>query len=113
MQVSGFEVGRVENISLDRRQVAVRFNVDKRIHVGDRSEAAIKTKSLLGSKILELTPRGDKALDGAIPLERTQAPYQLPDALGDITAQISGLDTDQVSRSLAVLSETFMTPRPR
>ncbi|OBF10932.1 MCE family protein [Mycobacterium sp. ACS4331] len=112
VQVSGFEVGRVESISLDRRQVAVRFNVDRRIHVGDRSEAAIKTKSLLGSKILELTPRGDQKIDGPIPLERTQAPYQLPDALGDITAQISGLNTDQVSRSLAVLSETFKDTPP-
>ena len=112
VQVSGAEVGRVEAIRLDGRQVAVRFNADRDIRVGDRSEAAIKTKSLLGSKILELSPRGDAALDGPIPLERTQAPYQLPDALGDITAQISGLDTDQVSRSLAVLSETFRDTPP-
>lgn len=112
VQVSGFEVGRVESIRLDRHQVAVQFNVDKGIRVGDRSEAAIKTKSLLGAKILELTPRGAEPIGGAIPLDRTQSPYQLPDALGDLTSQISGLDTDQVSRSLSVLSETFKDTPP-
>ena len=69
--------------------------------LGDRTEAAIKTKSLLGTKILEITPRGDGQLSGPIPLERTTSPYQLPDALGDLTTTISGLNTDQLSHSLA------------
>ena len=67
-----------------RARVLVTFEVDKGIRLGDRTEAAIKTKSVLGAKILELTPRGDGRQSGPIPLERTKSPYQLPDALGDL-----------------------------
>ena len=74
----------VKSIELDGPRVLVTFNVDKDIRLGDRTEAAIKTKSLLGAKILEVTPRGGGQLDGPIPVERTTSPYQLPDALGDL-----------------------------
>ncbi|WP_081809422.1 MCE family protein [Mycobacterium sp. URHB0044] len=112
VQVSGFKVGSVDSISLDGPRVLIKFSVIKDIRIGDRTEAAIKTKSLLGSKILEVTPRGDGELSQPIALDRTQSPYQLPDALGDLTGAISGLDTDQLSTSLDVLSETFADTPP-
>ncbi|KUI34270.1 MCE family protein [Mycobacterium sp. GA-2829] len=107
VQVSGFEVGKVQSIALDGPRVLIKFTVDDSVQLGDRTEAAVKTKSLLGSKILDITPRGGGAQDGVIPLERTTSAYQLPDAIGDITAQISGLNTDQLSTSLSTLAETF------
>ncbi|WP_459953145.1 Mce/MlaD family protein, partial [Mycobacterium avium] len=82
------------------------------VRLGDSTEAAIKLKTLLGSKVLEVTPRGDRKLTEAIPLDRTRPAYQLPDALGDLTTTISGLNTDQLSNSLAVLSETFSDTPP-
>jgi phospholipid/cholesterol/gamma-HCH transport system substrate-binding protein len=112
VEVSGYEVGKVGSISLDGPRVLVTFNVDKDIRLGDRTEAAIKTKSLLGAKILEVTPRGDGQQSGTIALDRTRSAYQLPDALGDLTATISGLDTNQLSNSLAVLSDTFSDTPP-
>jgi phospholipid/cholesterol/gamma-HCH transport system substrate-binding protein len=112
VQVSGFKVGKVDSVALDGPRVLVTFNVDRHIRLGDRTEAAIKTKSLLGSKILEVTPRGDGQQSGTIPADRTTPAYQLPDALGDLTATISGLKTDQLSRSLAVLSDTFSDTPP-
>ena len=84
VQVSGVKVGQVRDIDLDGPRVLVTFTVDDDIAVGDRSEAAIKTKSLLGAKFLELTPRGEGSQAGTIPVERTSSPYQLPDALGDL-----------------------------
>lgn len=107
VQVSGYQVGKVQGISLDGPRVLVTFSVDDDVQLGDRTEAAVKTKSLLGSKILDITPRGEDAQEGVIPLERTTSAYQLPDAIGDITAQISGLNTDQLSTSLSTLAETF------
>jgi phospholipid/cholesterol/gamma-HCH transport system substrate-binding protein len=112
VQVSGFPVGSVRNISLDGNRVFVTFVVDKSIRIGDRSEAAIKTKSVLGAKILEVFPRGDGEQDGPIPLDRTKSPYQLPDALGDLSMTISGLNTNQVSDSLDVLANTFKDTPP-
>ena len=57
--MSGLHAGQVTSIELDGQRVLVKFKVDKNIRLGDRTEAAIKTKSLLGTKYLEVTPRGD------------------------------------------------------
>ncbi|HJT91637.1 MAG TPA: MCE family protein [Mycobacterium sp.] len=112
VQVAGLRVGEVSSIDLEGARVVVTFKVDKKIHLGDRAEAAIKTKSLLGAKLLNITPRGDGELTQAIPLERTKSPYQLPDALGDLASTIGGLNTDQVSESLATLAQTFSETPP-
>lgn len=107
VQVSGFPAGKVSSISLDGAQVLVTFTVDKNIQMGEGTEAAIKTKSLLGTKVLDVLPRGTGQLSEPIPLDRTVSPYQLPDALADLSTTISGLDTNLLSESLATLSETF------
>ncbi len=107
VEVSGYPAGRVSSIALDGSAVLVHFAIDKNIRIGDATEAAIRTKSLLGTKMLTVTPRGDGQLDGPIPISRTVSPYQLPDALGDLADTISGLDTNQLSAALATLSETF------
>ena len=107
VEVSGFPSGKVSSIELDGSRVYVTFWVDKDIHVGDRSEARIRAKSLLGTKVLEVLPRGDDTLVNTIPIDRTTSPYQLPDALGDLATTIGGLNTAQLSESLATLAQTF------
>ncbi|MGV0644657.1 MCE family protein [Mycolicibacterium sp. XJ2546] len=112
VEVAGYRVGEVSSVDLDAARVLVKFDIDKTIRLGQQSEANIRTKSLLGAKVLQITPRGDGHLDQAIPLERTKAPYQLPDALGDLSATIDGLDTAAVSESLATLADTFKESPP-
>lgn len=112
VDISGFPAGRVSSIDLDGPRVLIKFTVDDNVHLGERTEAAIKTKGLLGSKMLEVVPKGDGDLTGTIPLERTVSAYQLPDALGDVTNAISGLDTRQLSDSLATVSEAFANTAP-
>jgi phospholipid/cholesterol/gamma-HCH transport system substrate-binding protein len=107
VQVSGCRVGKVSSVDLQGHRVLVKFRVADDVKLGDRTEAAVKLKTLLGTKLLEITPRGDRELNGPIPLEHTTPAYQLPDALGDLATTISGLNTDQLSHSLAVLSDEF------
>ncbi|MGV0714268.1 MCE family protein [Mycolicibacterium sp. XJ662] len=109
--VSGYDVGKVSSIELEGPGVLVKFHIDD-VHLGERTEASIRLEGLLGTRHLALTSRGDGELTEPIPLERTTAPYELPDALGDLTETISGLDTDQLSDSLAVLTETFSDTAP-
>jgi phospholipid/cholesterol/gamma-HCH transport system substrate-binding protein len=113
VQVSGFKVGEVQSIELDGSRALVKFTVAKNIRLADRTEAAIKTRGLLGTKVLEVTSRGDGQQQGTIPLERTTSPYELPDALGELAVTISGLNTNQLSDSLRVLSETFADTPPQ
>lgn len=112
VEVSGLPVGKVSDIELDGGQVLVTFRINGDVHLGERTVAAIKTKGLLGTKMLDVIPRGDGELSGPIPLDRTTSPYQLPDALGDLTSTISGLNTDQLSESLATMAQTFANTAP-
>ncbi|ORW01975.1 mammalian cell entry protein [Mycobacterium kubicae] len=107
VRVSGMGVGRVTDVRLDGTKVRVGFTARKNVELGDRTEASIKTETILGTKMLELTSRGDGRLKITIPLERTTSPYDLPDALGDLTTTISGLDTTQLSSALTTLADTF------
>ncbi|CAJ1496054.1 MCE family protein [[Mycobacterium] burgundiense] len=107
VHVAGYRVGQVSDIALDGPRVRVNFSVDKGIRLGDRTEAAIKTETLLGSRLLEVSPRGETPLSGAIPLDRTTSPYELPEALGTLSDTIEGLDTAQLNDSLTTLAETF------
>jgi phospholipid/cholesterol/gamma-HCH transport system substrate-binding protein len=112
VRVSGFAVGKVSSIALDGPRVLVRFTIDSDVHLGAQTEAAIKAKSLLGTKVIDIRPRGDGDLSGTIPLERTTSPYQLPDALGDLASTISGLDTGQLSDALSTVAQTFSDTPP-
>jgi phospholipid/cholesterol/gamma-HCH transport system substrate-binding protein len=112
VQVSGFQVGAVTGVELDGPRVLVTFNVDKNVRLGDRTEAAIKARTLLGAKVLEITPRGDEQLSAPIPLERTMPAYQLPDALGDLAQTVNALETDRLDESLDTLAETFKDSPP-
>lgn len=107
VEVSGYPVGKVSSIELDGPGVLVKFKIHDNVRLGDRTEAAIKTKGLLGSKFLDVMPRGEGRLDKPIPIERTMSPYQLPDALGDLASTISGLNTDRLSASLDTVAQTF------
>ena len=112
VRVSGFAVGKVTDVRLDGPKVLVTFTVDGGIHLGESTEAAIKVKSLLGTKVLEVTPRGGGQLYETIPLARTASPYQLPDALGDLATTISGLETDRLSDALSTAASTFADTPP-
>lgn len=112
VQVAGFKVGEVSSISLDGPRVLIEFDVDEGIRLGERTEAAVKTKSLLGSKVLEVTPRGDGHLSEAISMDRTTPAYQLPEALGELADVVGELDTNQLNESLVTLTDAFRDTPP-
>jgi phospholipid/cholesterol/gamma-HCH transport system substrate-binding protein len=113
VQVSGLQVGAVTSVDLDGDRVLITFDVEKGLPLGNRTEAAIKAKSLLGAKVLELTPRGEGQLGGPIPVDRTTPAYELPDALGDLAQTVDSLDTDRLNESLTTLSQTFKDTPPQ
>ena len=112
VRVLGYRVGKVDNVALDGARVLVKFTVDSGVRLGDRTEAAVKLRSVLGTKTLEVTSRGTGALKAPIPLDRTTPAYQLPDALGDLSTIITGLNTNQLSKSLQVLATELSDTPP-
>ena len=112
VQVSGYQVGSVTAVDLDGDRVRVDFEVGGEVDLGERTEAVIRTKSLLGAKVLDVLPRGGGDLSGPIPLDSTTSPYELGDVLGDLATTIQQTDTDQLSTSLETLAETFADTPP-
>lgn len=106
VRVAGVKVGKVSKIELDGDRVLVTFRV-KGVDLGDQTTAAIKIKTLLGKKYLALDPLGTKSLSGPIPLENTTTPYDVQAAFSDLSSNIGAIDTQQLEKSLNLLSATF------
>jgi phospholipid/cholesterol/gamma-HCH transport system substrate-binding protein len=111
VRVAGVRVGSVTGVRLDveHKQVVVTFQVDKGVDLGSETRAAIKLKTLLGTKYLEVTPAGSGRLDTGtpIPVERTSVPFQIYDAFNQFTDTLEEVDTTQLAKALDTLSETF------
>ncbi|MFZ2177052.1 MAG: MCE family protein [Rhodococcus sp. (in: high G+C Gram-positive bacteria)] len=113
VEVAGVKVGKVADLELTGDKILIRFSAES-VTLGNDTEAAIRTRTMLGSKTLELTPRGDEPLgaEDIIPLQNTTSPYLLTDTLGELTNTISGLDTDGLGEALDVLGETMDKSEP-
>jgi phospholipid/cholesterol/gamma-HCH transport system substrate-binding protein len=107
--LSGIKVGAVTDVSLDNGDALVGFTIDSRYPLGSQTIAHIKTGSLLGKRVLTLEPTGGGTLNRtqAIPVSRTSSPYSLSDAVGELTTNTAGTDTQQLNQSLETLATTL------
>ncbi|MFC7343393.1 MCE family protein [Saccharopolyspora griseoalba] len=106
VQIAGIKVGEVDSVSLAGNKVLVDFTVDGH-RLGNRTSAAIQIKTLLGEKFVELQPDGAGELDAPIPVERTTAPYDIPETIDQLTATTGRLDERKLAASFQTMSETM------
>ncbi|MFD6893517.1 MCE family protein [Rhodococcus sp. NPDC060086] len=109
VQVSGKDAGRVTDIEIDHDAVAVTFTVTDDVVLGTDTTVEIATATALGARHLRVRPAGPGTLDPdtTIDVDHTTAPYQLTDALGDLTETAAELDAEQLRTSMDVLSDTL------
>lgn len=106
VEVYGIPKGEVKSIELAGDVVKVRFVLDKDVDLGDRSTAAVKVATLLGTHYLAVTPAGAGRV-GTIPLSRTSVPFNLQDVLEKGTANLEKLDPELLARALTEASRTL------
>jgi phospholipid/cholesterol/gamma-HCH transport system substrate-binding protein len=106
VEVYGVPKGEVKSIELAGDQVRVRFVVDKGVDLGNRTTAAVKVATLLGTHYLAITPAGSGRLE-TIPLSRTTVPFNLQDVLEKGTASLDELDPELLARALTETSKTL------
>lgn len=108
VRVAGITVGKVTDVELagDRVRVTMRL---RDVQVGDASRAAIKIKTLLGSKYVALTLAGEGDIDSdeVIPLSRTSSPFDVSEAFQGLAVTIEEIDTEQLASAFATLADTF------
>ena len=109
VRISGFTVGSVSDVSLDHGRALVMFTVDSGVSLGSQTTAHIRTGTLLGERILTLDSDGPSNMAplDRIPVSRTSSPYSLADAVGDLTTDLAGTDTQSINQSLDVLTATI------
>lgn len=99
--VSGIKVGSVTGMSLQRGDVLVTFTAKGNVLLGSASTAHIRTGSLLGQRVLTVDSAGSGTLRpmSVIPASRTSSPYSLSEAVGDLTTDIAGTNTEALNQS--------------
>jgi phospholipid/cholesterol/gamma-HCH transport system substrate-binding protein len=108
VRIAGVKAGQVTGMALEGRHIRVDFRVDG-AWLGDRTRASIEIKTLLGQKYLALAPQGDRPLDpdNPIPLDRTQAPYDVMEAFNDAGRAEGEINTQELAQSFQVMADTF------
>ena len=111
--VAGIQVGEVGSMKLAGDHVEVRLKVRKDVGLGADTRAVIKITTVLGSRYLALQPGGSGSLaHNMIDLAHTEVPYDLQEALADVTTTYEQVDTDQFAQSLTVLGKQLSTLPP-
>ena len=113
VRISGYDVGQIKSLKIDGDRVKVGFTLGSH-RIGTDSRLSIRTDTILGKRVMEIDPRGNKALpvNGLLPIEQSTTPYQLYDAFSELTTNTSQWDLDAVKRSLNTLSETLDASKP-
>lgn len=104
--VAGIPVGEVKSMSLEGDHVEATFKVSKDVALGADSRAIIKITTILGSRYLALEPAGPGSLpDKTFDLNQTEVPYDLQEALADVTTTYEQVDSDKFAQTLSVLGK--------
>ena len=113
VRIVGMDVGTVQDVAIGGDHVVMKFSTGTHI-IGTESRVAIRTDTLLGKKVLEIEPRGNKPMrpNGVLPLGQSTTPYQVYDAFFDVTKAAAGWNIDTVRQSLNVLSHTINQTYP-
>lgn len=111
--VAGIPVGEVASMKLMGDHVEAELKVRDDIILGEDSRASIKITTILGSRYLALFPDGPGTLpDNTFDLTHTEVPYDLQEALSDVTTTFEQVDSDQFAETLAVLGQQLQTLPP-
>jgi virulence factor Mce-like protein len=102
--IAGIPVGEVTSMKLAGDHVEAGLKVQKDVALGQDSRATIKVTTILGSRYLALDPEGSGMLpDNTFELSHTEVPYDLQEALADVTTTYEQVDSDKFAQTLGIL----------
>jgi virulence factor Mce-like protein len=102
--IAGIPVGEVTSMKLAGDHVEVGLKVRSDVALGKDSRATIKITTILGSRYLALQPAGPGSLpDNIFDLRHTDVPYDLQEALSDVTTTFEQVDSDKFAETLGIL----------
>lgn len=111
VRLAGVSVGDVTDIELDGDVVRVEMLIDTDADLGEDTGAKIQVRTILGAMYVALEPAGSGELtsDDIIPVSRTESPYDIVQALSDLSTTTDELDQEQLAAALDEVSELSTT----
>ncbi|CRZ17963.1 MlaD family protein [Mycolicibacterium neworleansense] len=104
--VAGMPVGEVKSMKLAGDHVEAKLKVRDDVPLGKDSRAVIKITTILGSRYLALQPAGSGSLpDNTFDITHTEVPYDLQEALADVTTTFEQVDSDKFAETLSILGK--------
>lgn len=111
--VAGIPVGEVKSMRLAGDHVEAKIKVRNDVALGADSRATIMVTTILGSRYLALEPAGDGPLPHkTFELSHTDVPYDLQEALTDVTTTFEQVDSDRFAETLQILGRQLETLPP-
>ncbi|AKS35925.1 MCE family protein [Mycolicibacterium goodii] len=111
--IAGIPVGEVKSMRLAGDHVEAKIKVRNDVALGADSRAKIMVTTILGSRYLALEPAGDGSLpDRIFDLSHTDVPYDLQEALTDVTTTFEQVDSDKFAQTLQILGKQLETLPP-
>ncbi|WP_006244359.1 MCE family protein [Mycolicibacterium tusciae] len=111
--IAGIPVGEVTSMELAGDHVEAGLKVRDDIALGAQSSASIKITTILGSRYLSLQPAGEGSVpDNTFDLAHTEVPYDLQEALSDVTTTYEQVDSDRFAETLGILGKQLQTLPP-
>ncbi|MGA5765303.1 MCE family protein [Nonomuraea bangladeshensis] len=111
VKVMGLDAGYVESIRVDGDRVRVSLLVDREVPLPADVRAVVAPQNTLGERNVVLHPPwrpGDRriAAGATIPLERTELPVEIDDALDAFTKLTDALDSDKLGETAGDLARS-------
>ncbi|MFF0767863.1 MCE family protein [Nonomuraea wenchangensis] len=111
VKVMGLDAGYVESIRVDGDRVRVSLLVDREVPLPADVRAVVAPQNTLGERNVVLHPPwrpGDRriAAGATIPLERTELPVEIDDALDAFTKLTDALDSDKLGDTAGDLARS-------
>jgi virulence factor Mce-like protein len=104
--IAGIPVGEVTSMKLAGDHVEAGLKVRDDVALGKDSRATIKVSTILGSRYLAIQPGGSGSLaDNTFDVTHTEVPYDLQEALADVTTTYEQVDTDKFAQTLGILGK--------
>jgi virulence factor Mce-like protein len=104
--IAGIPVGEVTSMHLAGDHVEAGLKVRNDVTLGQDSRATIKVTTILGSRYLALKPGGSGSLrDNTFDVTHTEVPYDLQEALADVTTTYEQVDSDKFAQTLGILGK--------
>jgi phospholipid/cholesterol/gamma-HCH transport system substrate-binding protein len=105
VRIAGIKKGRVDKVELVGDRVRVTFGVAD-VTLGQQTRALIKSDNALGSKFLEVQPRGRGSIE-TIPISQTDPGYSVNTELGNLTRTTAKIESKRLAESFDSMSEVL------